>query len=483
MPTNNFTYEYIPQRGINKETFSKYHVKTKIDSEGKPVAIGFEYPNGSFKVRSFDQKDFTWVTPEGREHEPGLFGRERFSAGEHKYITITEGEFDALALYQTIRAPVVSVQSASSAVRDCSADRAFLNSFERVYLAFDGDKPGREAADRVAKLFDYNKVYQLKFDKFKDANEFLIANEESSLRNIWNNAKRYQPDDIVSDQDAFDKILAEAPQMGVPYPFRALNKMTYGIRTSESVLITAQEGVGKTELMHAIEYSLLTETNDNVGAIFLEEPKRRHLQALAGIKLRRPVHLPDCGCSVDQISSALREVVGADDRLHVYSHFGSDDPDAILDTIRFLVSARECRYILLDHLTMVVSGLAEGDSERRALDYLSTRLEMMVKELDFALIMVSHVNDDGKTRGSRYISKVADIRIDAVRDLGHPDPIVRNTTTLTVSKNRFSGKTGVATRIIFDPETYTYAQSEDVFWDPANDNTFEPDQGRAEAVA
>ena len=49
----------------------------------------------------------------------------------------------------------------------------------------------------------------------------------------------------------------------------------------------------------------------------------------------------------------------------------------------------------------------------RALDYLSTRLEMMVKELNYALIIVSHVNDFGQTRGSRYISKISDIRIDA----------------------------------------------------------------------
>ena len=467
MDNNTYTYEYIPLRGIDKDVLIKYNVKTKINPEGKPIAIGFQYPNGSTKVRSLEHKEFHWA--EGIPHVDGLFGRERFSAGEHKYITITEGELDALSLYQAVRSPVVSVQSSGSAVRDCAADRAYLNSFERVYLAFDGDAPGREAANKVANLFDPNKVYQLRFDKYKDANEFLQHGAEAALRNIWHNAKRYQPDNVISHQDEFDKILAEDLQLGVPYPFPALNEMTYGIRTSESVLITAQEGVGKTELMHAIEYQLLKETTDAVAAIFLEEPKRRHLQALAGLELRKPVHLPDCGCSVDQMAAALRQVVGRDERLHVYSHFGSDDPDSLLDTIRFLVAARNCRYVLLDHITMAVSGLA-GEDERRALDYFSTRLEMMVKELDFALIMVSHVNDDGKTRGSRYISKVADIRIDVTRDLGNPDPVARNTTTISVSKNRFSGKTGEACKLLFNPETYTYAQIEDNLWSPANDN-------------
>jgi twinkle protein len=372
-------------------------------------------------------------------------------------VTITEGELDALSLYQVIRSPVVSVQSASSAVRDCTVDWDYLNSFERIYLAFDNDRPGREAVSSVARLFDYNKVFVVKFSNRKDANEYLQAGEAEELRNIWWNSKKYLPETIVSSLSEFKKIVEETPKWGVAYPFPTLTQMTYGIRRGESVLITAQEGIGKTELMHAIEHKLLTETNDNVGAIFLEEPKQRHLQALAGIQLGRPVHLPDSGCSSVEVVSALEKVVRLDDRLHVYSHFGSDDPDILLDTIRFLVAARACNYILFDHITMAVSGLS-GEDERRALDYLATRLEMMVKELNFALILVSHVNDDGKTRGSRYISKICDTRIDAVRDLLSIDPIQRNTTYLSISKNRFGMHTGPAGKLIFNPTTYTFQE-------------------------
>ena len=80
---------------------------------------------------------------------------------------------------------------------------------------------------------------------------------------------------------------------------------------------------------------------------------------------------------------------------------------------------------------------------------------MMVKELDFALIVVSHVNDEGLTRGSRNISKIADIRIDLKRDVTSSDPVVRRTTHLTISKNRFCGRTGPAGELLFDPQTYT----------------------------
>lgn len=449
-----FTYEYLPWRGISKETMALYDVKTKVDKDGKPIAVGFKYPNGSHKIRWLDRKDFYWSHPPGETAKPGLFGMDKWSAGGHKYVTITEGELDALSLCQSLgQGPVLSVQGSSSAVRDCIAARSWLASFERIYLAFDNDEPGREAGRRVAQLFDFNRVYLVKFTKHKDANEYLQAGEGEDLRKIWWNSKKYLPETVISSFSDFRGILDKEPIKGVPYPFKTLNDMTYGIRTSESVLITAMEGVGKTELMHAIEYQLLQETKENVAAIFLEEPKRRHLQALAGIQLKRPVHLPDVGIGKATVAAALEAAVGTDDRLHIYSHFGSDDPDVLLDTIRFLVTARSCRYVLLDHISMVVSGLA-GEDERKALDYFSTRLEMMVKELNFALIMVSHVNDSGQTRGSRYISKVADLRIDCVRDLLSSDPVVRNTTKLMVSKNRFSGKTGPAGKLIFDPDTY-----------------------------
>jgi twinkle protein len=465
-----YTYEYLPLRGVTKDEFKFFDVKTKVDPDGKPVSIGFKYPNGAYKVRRLDVPKNEAFYTEGDIAKAGLFGRDKFSTGGHKYVTITEGELDALSLHQVLRSPVVSVQSASSAVRDCTADRTFLNSFERVYLAFDGDQRGREAARAVAKLFDPLKLYDVRFDRLKDANDYLKAGAELELKSIWLNAKKYLPEEIVGGVDNFAKILSEPPKKGIPYPFPTLTSMTYGMRTGESVLITAQEGVGKTEIMHAIEFKLLKETQDAVGAIYLEEPKKRHLQALAGLQLGRPVHLPDSGCTEAQVLDALRQVLSSDERLYLYSHFGSDDPEILLDTIRYLVSGLGCRWILLDHISMAVSGLS-GEDERKALDYFSTRLEMMVQELDFGLIIVSHVNDFGQTRGSRYIGKIAHIRIDCTRDLLSADPLTKNTTQLMVSKNRFGAQTGPAGSLVFDRSTFTIKEA-------ANDNTTLWDESR-----
>ncbi len=467
--STNFTYEYLPHRGISKKTFEFYDCFSKIDGEGKPVSIGFKYPSGTYKVRSLTEKKFR-TEPAGTELG-GLFGMNKFSAGSHKYVTITEGEYDALSLHQVLGSPCVSVSSSAVAGRDCADAAEWLRSFERIYLAFDNDQAGQRALRDVAQLFDYNRVFVVKLTKHKDANEYLQHGEAEELRQCWWNSKKYLPDNIVSSLQEFTKILSTPPTTGYRvYPSAQLNDMTYGVRKGETVLITAMEGVGKTELIRNIEYNLLKGTPHAIASICPEEPNKRHLQGLAGLELGRPVHLPDTAASPDEVGAAIAKVIGADDRLHLYSHFGSDDPDAILDLFRFLVVARGCAFLIWDHIGMAVSGLKGEADERRALDYLSTRAEMLVKDLNFGLILVSHVNAMGGTRGSALISKNCDIRIDLERDHLSEDPVVRNTLNLRVSKNRPIGETGPAGSLIFDSKTHTYVGAADPFTPPANDN-------------
>ena len=63
--------------------------------------------------------------------------------------------------------------------------------------------------------------------------------------------------------------------------------------------------------------------------------------------------------------------------------------------------------------------------------------------------MISHVNDDGKTRGSRNITKVANSVI-------HLDRAVSEGSTgtqITVEKARLGGRTGPGGKVYFDRES------------------------------
>ena len=144
----------IPSRGLVKAVSEKYKALTSGDEvkliytlEGKPVG---------FKQRGLKEKTFKF----NGNAQADLFGQDAFSKGG-KSVTITEGEFDAMAAYQMMfmSEPCVSViNGASGAVKDCKRNYEWLDSFDKINICFDSDKPGQEAALAVAELFDPRKV-------------------------------------------------------------------------------------------------------------------------------------------------------------------------------------------------------------------------------------------------------------------------------------------------------------------------------------
>lgn len=460
MLNTEYTYEYLPLRNLTKETLRFYNILTKINSNDEPISVGFVYPNGATKIRALREKQFTSLGP---MTEASCFGVDKFTRGMSKSITITEGEMDAASVFQMLgsKYPAISVRSASSARRDLERDYEYINSFEQIYLCFDNDEPGQRALADAAKLFDPNKTYHVKLDRYKDANEYLVGGAEREFVSVWYNARKFLPKGIVSDYRDITELLSKEDKTSVAtYPFPTIDSMAYGIRTGEITLFTAPEKIGKTEVMRAIEYHLLKTTDENIGIIHLEEKEKRSVQGLVGYELGIPAHLPTSGASIEDQILAYKRLTKRDGRLHFYSHFGSDDPDSILGVIRYLVAVCKCRFIFLDHITMIVTGF-EGDDERKKLDYISTRLAMMTRELDFHLFLVSHVNDDGRTRGSRNISKIADLLLHLTRDTEAESVEERNTTKITCRGNRFGSVSGPAGLLYFDPNTFRLSEKED----------------------
>lgn len=444
---------FIDYRGISADTMKFFDVRCLVDSNARPDQLIFPYNKDAQKIRYLKEKDFTAA---GDMKSASLFGMDKFVPGQNMSITITEGELDALSVFQMLgsKYPVVSCRSSSTAGTDCKLAHEYLNAFDRIYICMDGDAPGQKAATEIAKLFNPNKIYIVKLGEYKDPNEMLQAGRIKEFVNCWYNSRRFQPFSVKSTWEEMDAILSKRREAAmVEYPFPTLQEMTYGIYSKQLIAILAQEKIGKTEFIRTIEHHILKNTDANIGIIHLEEDEQRTVQGLVGLHMEQPVHLPDCMVSVPDQQKAFKELTKTDGRVHIYPHFGSDDPNTILEILRYMVSVLESKYIFLDHITMLVTGF-EGDDERKKLDYLSTKFGELTRELDFTMFLISHVNDDGKTRGSRNITKMADLIISLNRDIEAQDENARNTTYVNVRGNRFSGRTGPAGVLRFDPRTY-----------------------------
>tara|TARA_R100001126_G_C4852635_1_gene162801 strand:- start:730 stop:1212 length:483 start_codon:yes stop_codon:yes gene_type:complete len=149
----------------------------------------------------------------------------------------------------------------------------------------------------------------------------------------------------------------------------------------------------------------------------------------------------------------------------MFDHFGSNSIDNIVSRVRFLAKGLDCKYIIIDHVSIIVSDQSHGD-ERRALDEIMTRLRTLVQETGVAMMVVSHLRrPDGKgheegaatslsqLRGSAAIGQLSDMVIGLERDAQNDDPDVRNTTKIRVLKNRFAGITGPCCNLKYNIDT------------------------------
>lgn len=448
----------IPWRLLNTKALALYNVTIMCDEEGEPFATHYPWPEGEQQIKYHDPANSRRYQQLDAPGHGTLFGMDVWPKACAKAITITEGAADAIALCQAfdLKYPVVAVHSASTAERDAKDCFNYLNSFEKIYLCLDNDKHGQEAAAAIAKLFDLRKVHYVDLGDRKDAHEFIEAGDEEALTNAWWRASIYKPKGIIN---SFEEI-ATALERGTiekiaDYPFPSLNELTQGISGEEFILVTAETGIGKTEITRAIEYHILNTTELKLASIRIEEPEERSIRGIVGYHMKKPLHLADNTTSNEKILDAYRSLVGSEDRLFFYTHYGSDDPEVFLDSIRYLVTVNGCDVVVLDHISKIVSG-AYQDDERKTLDYLATSLDTMVHDLGFTLICVSHVNDDGKTRGSRNIAQSANTHIHLYRDKSddQDDEIIRNATRVVLRKNRDGALTGAAGILFFDLDTF-----------------------------
>lgn len=461
-------FRAIPRRGLTEEAIKKFGIDVCLD---KSIDVAHRYPyykdghHVANKVRRRLEKNFYW---EGDDKAAELFGQSLFPAGSAKSLTIVEGELDAPSawLLTGSRYPVVSVKNAATAVKDIKTNYEYVNSFDEIVICFDKDEaktradgstfyPGQDAALKVAELFQPGKCRILTLGHGKDPNDYRQKGIDPKIFvKEWWDAPRFSPVGLKTGDSMWDEISNRPSSFAIPYPWEPLNDKTYGIRTSEAVLIMADTGSGKTTVFKEIEHAILTNpdaiaNNWGVGLLHLEEPNFDTALGLMSIEANKPFHLPDTPKTNEELRTHFDKVVNTD-RLILYDHFGSNDINEILAKVRQM-SVMGCKYIFIDHLSIIVSDML-GD-ERKQLDEISTKLKMLTMELDIAVFCVIHTNRQGMARGSAGPEKVANIFMSLHRDKKDPDDWRRNVLKIEIEKNRFSGRTGPCLWLFYREET------------------------------
>jgi len=415
------------------------------------------------KVRGRDKAFFIL----GDFKKAGLFGDNIWAPHPKKNVVVVEGELDALAVSQAQgnEWPVVSVPNgANGAVSAFKKNLEYLEGFKSVVIMFDMDEPGQKAARECAEILQVGKV-SIASLPLKDACDMLRAGREHEIvKSMWA-AKPFMPDGLLTGEAIWDAMTAEDDEDTIPYPYAQLNNWTAGgMRTGALYVWTSGTGMGKSTILGEIALDL-TRRDVKVGYLALEETGKQTGARMLSIILGQPLQLLKGKERTELILEHREDVKSFEDRVVIYDHFGMKKDESLIKKVRFMVKAMDCKVIILDHISLVVSAMGDTN-ERVVLDKLMTDLRTLVSETGCCMHVVSHLSRGSKHDASHEeggVIKLADLRgshsiaqlADGVFALQGGE---ENMIKLVALKQRINGKTGKVCQLSYNPNTGRLAE-------------------------
>ena len=503
-------------RGIRKEICEKLGIRTALSqTDGKTVeAYYFPSYNQKGKIVGFMKQDIT-VPKEEKGHWKAvgavnisnkLFGQNVAESNNRKRnnLVLREGQWDTASAYQALidnvsgtkyeglEPFIVSIPlGTANAVEAVLHNKDFVKSFDGATFFFDDDYctpaekqkgvvKGHEARELVAAallderlpLFNISPDYGL-----KDASDYMQQGKSTELAKLIQFGKRpFSLEKIIrADQITLEELLAPQPQGVIVDCFPLLMKKMNGFRMKELTMLLAPSNVGKSTVCSILAHKFI-EAGHKLGMIFLEEGNKETFQRLIAADLkvnylsfkRNPLSV----ATSEMIEQSRNKIVN-NNLLILLDHFGSLPITDLMSKIKHMVLVEGCKYILLDHISAVISGL-DDDNERKTLDVVMTNLASFCAAHDVHIIVVSHINRQdshqflppkGKeaepfwvnvrkesARGSAALEQFS-WNILALEPEILPD-FSRGRVRLKVLKTRFGDSLGIADVFTLNPDTW-----------------------------
>lgn len=510
-----YPFAEMPERKINKATCKKFGVRMSIDEQDgtTPTAYYFPYYDQKGKLTGYKKRDltkekydkfhFTTVGKVGVDCK--LFGQDVAESVSRKRnnLIFVEGEIDVLSAYQALVDSVAGTKystlepfvvglscGTANAVEAVLHNESFVRSYDRITLSFDNDaatpaeaakgiKRGKEATEAVAGAMIGDNLYTVQYaDKYKDPSDYLQDGKSEELAKLLQfGSKRFVTDKIsyASDID-FEEVVAKRKRGLMCPSFPKLMEKIHGFRGSELVLLTSGVGVGKSTVTSSFAADFIA-AGERVGLIFLEETRKETLQRMLAHSLKVNYNkFKDDPLSVatrEQIKEAYDNIV-ADDKAVFLDHFGHLNIDSLMPKIKHMHLVSKCRFIIIDHITLITSGGSTEVDERKEIDRTMTELAAFCASNDVCIIAISHINrggfadnkppkdaeekpywvkvDKSHMRGSSALEALSWIIL-GLEGQVMPDRS-RGNARLTVLKNRPYGILGVCDEFRLNPETW-----------------------------
>lgn len=377
-----------------------------------------------------------------------LFGQHVCQPDKKSTLVLTEGEGDVVAARRDllnslkgtkwegkIKPNVVGLNCGVGNAQQCIAhNEKFVRSFRDLCSSLDNDsatevekakgvKKGKEGTEDIAAYLLSSEFYVVNFpENIKDVRQWVKELPKEFAKAVTFNKVKYSPEKVISLQEVTVKDLRKKKKVGLPLKyFPKLTKTLFGLTSSELITVLGPSGSGKSTVTRYMEKDIIDylrhglpegyydpETvnmvdgkarlddyvvGEKLGVIRLEEDKEEAINSWYGMELgfnpKNFANDPESFISEEDHSDIHNKWM-EEDIVRVLDHFGSIPIDELLNKFKQLM-AFGCRWFVLDHISMVISGLRTGD-ERKELDIVMTHLAAFCKQHNVTILMVSHMS-------------------------------------------------------------------------------------------
>lgn len=324
-------------------------------------------------------------------------------------IIITEGEYDAMAVAQSLsdlpdnhplkHIPAVSLPNGCASLPIDLLPR--LERFKKIYLWLDNDKPGIEGSDKMARKLGLLRCVIVRPDPLlvkspKDANDALRMSPDNSLiPSMLEQARILSHEKLISFKDMKSDLIqylrAETRSEGSQTPsLPKLSSITKGFRRGELVILTGPTGVGKTTVLSQLSLDFVKQGYPTLWGSF--EIKNtvllvKMLSQYSGLADFRSIPNE----KMNQIMNDFENLP-----LKFMSFFGGSDIEHIIEVMDHAIYQDDISHIIIDNLQFMTPRQFSSKSTVNQFekfdiqDYLIDRFRKFATEKNVNVILVIH---------------------------------------------------------------------------------------------
>lgn len=412
LPPTEQIYQYFEKRKISRATVDAFH----IAADEKGMIVFPFYENG---VNVFEKFRRPWKPKDGEKKmkewrfpgaKPILFGMDGCSFSQP--LIITEGQIDAMSLYEAGVTNVVSVPSGCEDMDWVSLCYDWLEKFKTIILFGDSDEPGRKMIRELSKRLDESRCRIVedypengKGGICKDANEVLYYCGEFELLDMVENAKEVPVKGLLdlASVPSYDPTSVSRIKTMIP----ELDRCIGGLAEGGITVFTGKAGDGKSTLSGLLLLNGI-EQGYNVCA-YSGELRKEKFQEWINLQCAGSDYItvkwdPVKEMDVPYLPYATQERVKDYYRGHFFLFdnneiFEHNQAESILSVFTTAVRRHGCKLFLVDNM---LTSLSDADEETKAQGRFVNALKKFATRYGVHVLIVAHPR---KTKAGEQLRK------------------------------------------------------------------------------